>query len=40
MIQAIALARRTAADPLDFARMLVVAGCAMALIAAGHAFPL
>jgi hypothetical protein len=39
MTRAIASARRACADPMDCARTLVVAACAMALIAAGQALP-
>ena len=39
MMLAFAHARRLIADPLEFARIAVVAGCALALIAAGQALP-
>jgi hypothetical protein len=40
MTQAIALARRAAVNPADYARTLVVCACAAALIAAGQVLPL
>jgi len=39
MAQAAALIRKTASDPAELARMLIVCGCALALIAAGTALP-
>jgi len=39
MTIAFANARRLIADPLEFARIAVVVGCALALIAAGQALP-
>jgi len=40
MTYAIAQARRVAADPLEYARAVVVSACALALIAAGQMLPL
>jgi hypothetical protein len=39
MARAIAYARQLSADPADILRAIVVAACALALIAAGHALP-
>lgn len=39
MTYAIAQARRVAADPLEYARGVVVVACALALIVAGQALP-
>lgn len=39
MSKAIARIRHQATNPVDFARMVIVAGCAAALIAAGQALP-
>ena len=39
MARALAYAQQAANDPLDLARMAIVVGCAMALIAAGRALP-
>lgn len=39
MAKAIALTRSIARDPYEIARALIVCGCAIALIAAGRAFP-
>ncbi len=39
MIRAIAYARQFTVNPADAARMIVVAGCALALIAARQALP-
>lgn len=35
----IALARRVALDPVDYARTVIVSACALALILAGQALP-
>ena len=40
MAKAIARIREQTANPLDTARMVIVAGCASALIAAGQFLPL
>lgn len=40
MTRAIAYARQLTVDPAEVARVVVVATCALALIAAGHALPL
>jgi len=39
MTRAIAYTRQLAASPADLVRAMVVAGCALALIAAGQALP-
>jgi hypothetical protein len=39
MARAIAYARQLSVHPADIARALIVAGCALALIAAGQALP-
>lgn len=39
MAQATILIRRAASNPAELARMLIVCGCAVALIAAGAALP-
>jgi hypothetical protein len=40
MTRAIAYTRQLAASPADVLRAIIVAGCALALIAAGQALPL
>jgi hypothetical protein len=40
MVHAVAQIRRVAADPLEMARMMIVTGCALALIAAGQVLPI
>jgi len=39
MARALAYAQQAAHDPVEFARMVIVCGCALALIAAGQALP-
>jgi hypothetical protein len=39
MARALSYAQQAAVDPVELARMLIVCGCAMALIAAGQALP-
>jgi hypothetical protein len=39
MTRALACARQITVDPADTARALIVAACALALIAAGQALP-
>jgi hypothetical protein len=39
MTRAVAMTRQLAANPADAARAIIVAACALALIAAGQALP-
>ncbi|HEX8058255.1 MAG TPA: hypothetical protein VF481_16440 [Novosphingobium sp.] len=39
MARVIALARTARQEPLEALRVVIVCGCALALIAAGHALP-